>query len=394
MADFWNIKKHSNPDREDPRAADAGLGRYYIRATDALGNKGFVIGFKHVPTQKRVQFKAFITSFNETYKSDWNTETVFGRPDPIHMFKNTERTIALGWNIPAASVSEGYDNLFRLQQFLQFLYPTYSNVNAAQTINQSPLVRLELMNMVRSYTDPDGDGWDAYRTPGEFKRKSSAPRPWADNATPAINGLLGVIGSVSIAHNLDKPDIGVFERGIGAPGEGTSARILPRMIEVQIDFSVIHEHPLGWENGEFAGGGAGSHFPYGLNGEPTSGDGTVNGTSATDASEGQTPEVEEPDSAVDDQVLDEEPVEEADDDAAAETGAGAGAGEQNDATVTRDVVSATCGQECYAAGTAARKEIGAAGRHEGESMQEFSLRMRSAALAARVAWVRAQAEGE
>jgi len=269
MSKLFDIKKYDNVTTEKQFFQD--LFSPYIEATDALGNKGFVIGFKHVPTGKRVQFKAFITAFNETYSSDWASETVFGRGDPIYTFKNTTRTLSLGWLIPAASVSEGYDNLHRLQQFIQFLYPTYTNVQGAQTINQSPLVRIELMNMLRSRTDPAGDGWDKYKNKifgsadGEFSN-------WRQNAQSAINGLLGVIGNVSIAHNLDNTDIGVFERGIAIPTEGqngamSSARILPKMIEVQIDFSVIHEHPLGWQDKGFgrSDNHEGMNFPYGIN---------------------------------------------------------------------------------------------------------------------------------
>jgi len=277
MSKLFDIKKYDNVTTEKQFFQD--IFSPYIEATDALGNKGFVIGFKHVPTGKRVQFKAFITAFNETYSSDWASETVFGRGDPIYTFKNTTRTLSLGWLIPAASVSEGYDNLHRLQQFIQFLYPTYTNVQGAQTINQSPLVRIELMNMLRSRTDPAGDGWDKYKN----KKFDGGVSNWSQNAQSAINGLLGVIGNVSIAHNLDNTDIGVFERGIAIPTEGqngamSSARILPKMIEVQIDFSVIHEHPLGWQDKGFgrSDNHEGMNFPYGINPEPPSSEATVN----------------------------------------------------------------------------------------------------------------------
>jgi hypothetical protein len=292
MSKLFDIKKYDNVTTDKQFLQD--LFSPYIEATDALGNKGFVIGFKHVPTGKRVQFKAFITAFNETYASDWASETVFGRGDPIYTFKNTTRTLSLGWLIPAASVSEGYDNLHRLQQFIQFLYPTYTNVQGAQTINQSPLVRIELMNMLRSRTDPAGDGWDKYKNK-KFDGADGEFGNWNQNAQSAINGLLGVIGNVSIAHNLDNTDIGVFERGIAAPTEGengamSSARILPKMIEVQIDFSVIHEHPLGWQDKGFGNSKnhEGMNFPYGINpaiAEPLSGEANVNeGHSPSDPS--------------------------------------------------------------------------------------------------------------
>ena len=64
------------------------LGQFYLDGSDSLANRGMNIGFTHVPTGKQVTFKAFITAFNETYNSDWASEQVFGRTDPIYMFKN------------------------------------------------------------------------------------------------------------------------------------------------------------------------------------------------------------------------------------------------------------------------------------------------------------------
>ena len=73
------------------------------------------------------------------------------------------------------------------------------------------------------------------------------------------NGLLGVITNMTIMHNIDNGEIGVFEK--------TNNTILPKMIEIQLSFSPIHEHTLGWlENGSFAE----PSFPYGaLTGDAT-----------------------------------------------------------------------------------------------------------------------------
>ena len=76
---------------------------HFIDGSDAMANKGMTISFQHVPSEEDVTFKAFITSFNETYNCDWGSETVFGRSDPIHMFKNTAREITLAFQVPAAT---------------------------------------------------------------------------------------------------------------------------------------------------------------------------------------------------------------------------------------------------------------------------------------------------
>ena len=87
------------------------------KGTDGYANhRGAYISFQHVPSKRSVKFKAFITAFNDSYNSDWATETVFGRVDPIYLFKSTTRKITLGFKLPAESASEAFENLGRIQK--------------------------------------------------------------------------------------------------------------------------------------------------------------------------------------------------------------------------------------------------------------------------------------
>ena len=95
----------------------------YKRGSDALANgRGQLISFMHVPSQTKIYFKAFITNYNETYNSDWTSEVVYGRADPIYLFKQTQRKIALSFKVPAASEGEAFDNLGRVQKLIQEVY--------------------------------------------------------------------------------------------------------------------------------------------------------------------------------------------------------------------------------------------------------------------------------
>jgi len=222
---------------------------YYVDGTDSLANRGLTINLVHVPTSKGVRFKAFLMAFNESYSSDWSSESVYGRADPIHMFKQTSRNISLAWKIVAATESEAVENLVRLQSFLQMLYPTYTEKNQAQTINQSPLIRLQMSNMIRKSATPHGLT--------DLRSGTTA----ADLGT----GLLGIIKSVSVTHNMENPDIGVLE--LGPAKSGARNNIVPKAIEVQMDFSVVHEHMLGWTKTgttwTFGGGSVNeAAFPY------------------------------------------------------------------------------------------------------------------------------------
>lgn len=215
--------------------------------TDGLANVAeAVLSFFHIPSESDVFFKAFITTFAESYSSDWNAETVFGRSDPIYTFKNTQRRITLGWKIPAETIGEAYENLGKVQKLAQFLYPNYADMGTSGALlSQSPLVRLKVMNLLAKAEDEgiDAGSGHAQNPTWLFDMYKSTNDPSA--------GQLGVITSMNVNHNLESPEIGVIQKA--------SNTILPKMIEVTIDFACIHETTLGWDQeNNFIGG----DFPY------------------------------------------------------------------------------------------------------------------------------------
>tara|TARA_Y100000034_G_scaffold14332_1_gene14981 strand:- start:7002 stop:8153 length:1152 start_codon:yes stop_codon:yes gene_type:complete len=235
----------------------------YVRASDEYANKKKAfLSFMHVPSQTQIYFKAFITTFTETYNSDWTAENVYGRADPIYLFRNTTRKITLGFEVLAESKSEAYQNLGRVQKLLQFLYPNYTTLTDpvtgqndafAQTISQSPLVRLKIMNLLHNQASEQNAGdYNDYVITGSSAGKGIS--------TGASNGVLGAIDNITVNHNLENSDYGVFKGGEGI--------ILPKIIDVNVAFSPIHEHPVGWRPNPT--GDSGSPFltpifPYGVN---------------------------------------------------------------------------------------------------------------------------------
>lgn len=213
----------------------------FVDGSDAYANKGFIVALQHVPSGRNVYFKAFISAYNETYSSDWNSEVVYGRADPIMLFKNTTRTVNLTLQVPASTKSEAYENLSRIGTLSKFLYPMYTDVNDASTIAQSPLVRLKVMNLL---TNQKIESKETYE---EFTTDTWQGMPFASN------GILGAITSLNINHNLDNDEAGVIEIPGGA--------ILPKLIEIALDFAIIHEHALGWDATE---GFSEEGWPYGL----------------------------------------------------------------------------------------------------------------------------------
>ena len=198
------------------------LDNSYTDGSDALANQGFTVSFQSALTSKTTAFKAFISSFNESYNSNWNAEEVYGRTDPIYMFRNTTRSITLGLLLPAATEGEAQENLIKLQHLIKMLYPAYSEVQGAQTIAQSPLIRLKMINMTNQYKSMVG-----------LEGNISGAETFMQSTVSTGPGLLGLITNLSVNHNLDNPAVGVFEVANGV--------ILPKLIELQLDFKAIHE---------------------------------------------------------------------------------------------------------------------------------------------------------
>jgi len=217
---------------------------YYADGSDGYANhRKYFISFQHVPSQTYIVFKAFVGAFNETYKSNWGAESVFGRIDPIYSFKSTDRNITLSLNLPAATEGEAFENLAKVGTLSDMLYPNYTNLGQANTISQSPMIRIKVMNLLEDQGKGAHHGHTGRTLDKLHRGVSSSP----------AKGLLGVITSLSINHNIDNGDVGVYEIGTGA--------ILPKFMDISVSFDVIHEHTRGWSrsNRAYEGG------PYGIN---------------------------------------------------------------------------------------------------------------------------------
>ena len=222
--------------------------------SDTLAQQGYLIEIEHVPSKQRVSFKAYITSFNDTYSPNWTPEEVYGRADPIYNYKNTTRSITINFKLPAASESEAYANLAKVQKLAQFNYPNYSTLSdcdgvESKTVSQAPLIRLKFMNFIRS-------------AKGIVVSEELSEREIYSSYNNGGEGILGFFSNITYNFNLENDDGGgfrVFDQ------EGQTAQygtLVPRLIDVTLgNFSPIHDHHLGWdENGVFSGG---ISFPYG-----------------------------------------------------------------------------------------------------------------------------------
>ena len=182
------------------------------------------IHFTHIASGQEVKFMGALNNWQDNYTSNWNEEDVYGRMDPIATFQGTKRQITIGWSVLSDSDNVGIANLRDISKFINFLYPQYSGHAVggltASSISSAPLLRLKFMNLVTN--------------------------------TETGEGLVGYInGGVSVTPNM--------ESGFLIPESG---QMIPKTIDMEITFSVLHSHDLGFnESGQSLTNG---EFPYAI----------------------------------------------------------------------------------------------------------------------------------
>jgi hypothetical protein len=185
----------------------------YYSPSDALANKKHqYIEIYHIPTGKNVFFKSFLTSFKDTFQTNYNKETVFGRMDPIATYMSTGRTIELGWSVPSSGLAEAKENLAKANRLASMLYPVYDEAGGgATTMRSGPVFKMKMGNLIMK------------------------PGQGVTNGPAKTIGLPGIIGGFSYNPTLKD---GVFDLANG--------ELYPKTITISLNFTVLHDTPLGW----------------------------------------------------------------------------------------------------------------------------------------------------
>jgi hypothetical protein len=171
-----------------------------------LDNDDQKLQIKSAIENKEVSFRAFLTDLSQTFASNWSTEEVYGRLDPIATFSSTKRTISLAWDLPAADIEEAQQNLENCNTLMQLLYPSYVDTKEGnyKVISKNPLVKVKFGNLVST----------------------------SDNEP-----LLGWIDSVSWKPALD---MGMFNDNLG--------EFYPKVISLSFNLNVLHQEDLSQNN--------------------------------------------------------------------------------------------------------------------------------------------------
>lgn len=168
-----------------------------------------------------VAFPAFLTTFSQTFTSNWNEEDVYGRMDPIATFQNTKRAISLGFDCPAPNLRTAKTNLKNCNKLASFLYPGYidqpelgakkddeGNIKSAgKVISRPPLVSVKFANLI------NGGG---------------------DAKSITSGGQLGYLSGLEWTPVLE---MGMFKDG---------ASFYPKVISLSFTLNVLHQGVKGW----------------------------------------------------------------------------------------------------------------------------------------------------
>jgi hypothetical protein len=190
-------------------------------ASDTYANKwDNFIQFTSTISNTSVKFKAFLTDFSDEYQSEWNTEQVYGRNDPIQTFRNTTRTISLGWDCPAGSVFEARTNMRAAADLIKMLYPGYLRKDNVSTLNRAPVIKVKFRNLIQ-----DLDNQALYVTLSGLTFAPDLDAGFFDHDPPAIQ------------KNRSLP-------------EAAKEQLMPKLLRFSCTMTVLHRETIGWNGSD------------------------------------------------------------------------------------------------------------------------------------------------
>ena len=196
------------------------------------------IHYKKAPV---ISFIAYTKNIKDTFNQKVNEQNVFGRVDPIRLWKSSNRQISLEVNIPSSDPEMALRNLNNLNWLLASGYPTYASsgncTKCSANVAASPLFRVKYANII---SDQPGD-----------------------------LGLLCVIQSFSVTHELEKGAIHIRDDGLSLLTNAgfvkkSGAFVVATNISLGLTLDVVHERPMGWDSKTGEWRTEGGAFPYGI----------------------------------------------------------------------------------------------------------------------------------
>ena len=220
-------------------------------------NSFFQIEINHLPTSNgttnnAVLLEGWVTEFSDDFTSNWNSETVYGRMDPLVTFQNTQREINLGFDVVSDDAAQAQANLAKVNRLIEFLYPVYDSDPDLMTqadsrgqqnvLKASPLLSLRWTNLAASAMNNAplighmrGLNYSPDVTQGGFiysqEKVSGAERVAQENMTAGSRAL------------STDPTQQVYEVKIE---KTANTQYVPKVLSLNFSFAVLHTHLGGW----------------------------------------------------------------------------------------------------------------------------------------------------
>ena len=214
-----------------------------------LNDEFFKIHFEHLPTGHVVSFNGWVTSFSDSFSSNWTPQTVYGRMDPLATFQGTERVISMGFDVVAKNLAEAVLNQAEISRLIEFLYPVYNGTERSNqnTLKAAPLLGLRWTNLASNTATGqkligwvDGIDYSPDIAQGGFMAGGKtttdyASTGWTDAGTSA--------GPDAMTRTLTIDQV-------------TSKAYVPKSVSLQFTFHVVHTHLMGWTPTKIFGNGS------------------------------------------------------------------------------------------------------------------------------------------
>ena len=212
--------------------------------------QNYVVSFKSMISGIEASFPAVLTSFDDGWSSNWDSQDIYGRMDQVHNFKNTTRTISFAFDVVPDDAYQSAQQMAAFEQLTRMLYPTYEiapdesateyQAMSVDLIRQAPIIGIKMGNLIRSN--------DA----GSYLLGKVAGFNFAPDIDMGFWLSRNMTNSqLNADENFPAPDPLVTADG---------AQYFPKKFSVNVEFTVMHTEPLAQNSG---GGWAGiMNYPY------------------------------------------------------------------------------------------------------------------------------------
>ena len=214
---------------------------------NAMANKqGLYVDIWSVQAQANVAFKAFLTSFRDSFSTQLEAYTFIGHPQPYRKQKTVERSVELAFDVPAYGFEEAQQNLKNINLLAKMLHPLGLE-HKGQTIivpGGDPMFKIRFLNfLVDSATGADG------LSPAH----QSGVRGYIDGLSYEFV-LDGEGGGFINDHNraMEEPAIRTKfgQQGVSVWSKAQTAKkgfMYPKLMRVSFTFYPFEPKPLFWD---------------------------------------------------------------------------------------------------------------------------------------------------